>query len=112
MPAPPALERRSTGMMVGGIVLLSAGGLAMVIGSSVALTSSTGCTFNGFCSSGEGSQAVGYGVLIGGAVALAVGIPMLIYGAKKVPARPEAATALAAPAWIGAPGGAGWSWQF
>jgi hypothetical protein len=50
-------------------------------------------------------------VLIGGAVALAVGIPLLIYGAKKVPVRPEA-TALAAPAWVGAPGGAGWSWQF
>lgn len=106
------MERRSTGMMVGGIVLLSAGGLAMVIGSSLALTSSTTCNFDGFgCSSSGDSEAAGYGVLIGGAVALAVGIPLLIYGAKKVPAQPEA-TAVAAPAWVGAPGGAGWRWKF
>ena len=110
-PMAPAMERRSTGMMVGGIVLLSAGGLAMVIGSSLALTSTSSCTFQGFCSSNDGAQAAGYGVLIGGAVALAVGIPLLIYGAKKVPAQPDA-TAPTARAWIGAPGGAGWRWQF
>jgi hypothetical protein len=112
MEAPPPLERRSTGMMVGGIVLLSAGGLAMVIGSSLALNN--GCTaFDGFgCSSNGDSQTAGYGVLIGGAVALAVGIPLLIYGSKKVPVRAEAPTAPSPSAWIGAPGGAGWRWQF
>ncbi len=110
MQPPAATERRSTGMMVGGIVLLSVGGLGLVIGSSLALSSTTTCDFGG-CSSSGGSQTAGYGVLIGGAIAVAVGIPLLIYGVKKVPARPDA-TAPAAAAWVGAPGGAGWSWQF
>lgn len=110
------MERRSTGMMVGGVVLLSVGGLGLVIGSSLALSSSASTTcdfrFGGCSSSSGGSQTAGYGVLIGGAIAVAVGIPLLIYGAKKVPARAEDPTAPSPSAWIGAPGGAGWSWHF
>jgi hypothetical protein len=98
-------------MMVGGIVALSAGGLALVIGSSLAVSTTT-CfdSFAGDCSTNS-NQTMGYGFLIGGAIAVAVGIPLLIVGAKKVPAQPDA-TSVAAPAWVGAPGGAGWRWKF
>ncbi len=40
-----------------------------------------------------------------------MGIPLLIVGSKKVPVQPDA-TSVAAPAWVSAPGGAGWSWKF
>jgi hypothetical protein len=43
------------------------------------------------------------GLSLGGVAALALGIPLLVYGAKKVP--------VGTPAWAGAPGGPGWRWR-
>lgn len=87
--------------MVGGIVLTSAGGLAILY---VGATAMGGC--EGDC---EGHANVVRGTLIGGAVALAVGIPLLIYGAKRVP--PETAGATPLPKWAGAPSATGWGWS-
>lgn len=115
---PVPKERRSSGMMGGGIALVSAGGLAMAIGAVVALDASSHCdfsfSFDTVCHTDTAAQTAGYGVLIGGIVAVAVGIPLLVYGAKKVPVKADAApaAALAIPKWVGAPGGAGWQWKF
>jgi hypothetical protein len=49
--------------------------------------------------------------MLGGLVGIAVGVPLLVYGAKKVPVNPAAA-ATATSKWVGSPGGAGWAWTF
>jgi hypothetical protein len=106
-------ERRSVGMMVGGSVLIGVGGLVSIIGSFVALgNTSTSFTCSGdFCSSDSGSGGgAGVAMIVGGLVGVAVGIPLLVYGAKKVPVKAEGAPAAAK--WIGAPGARGWQWQF
>jgi len=98
--------------MVTGIVLTSVGGLVILAGSlAVVGSTSTNFTCEGdVCSSTSGSPAVGTGMIIGGLVGIALGIPLLVYGAKKVPIDP-AASAPAAATWVGAPGGAGWQWK-
>jgi hypothetical protein len=87
-------RRRSTGMMVTGIALGSAGLLAGVSGALVI----------GVCSRNEAGQAgsvgencdkdsvpAGVGLAIAGGVGLAVGIPLTLIGARKVPAQSAAA---------------------
>jgi hypothetical protein len=105
------MERRSSGMMTGGIVLISAGGLGIIIGSTVALSAGSSCTFDftGSCTRDTSAQTAGYGAMIGGIISLAVGIPLLVYGAKKVPARGDVPPRAA---WVGAPAGQGWQWKF
>jgi hypothetical protein len=109
-------ERRSSGMMTGGIVVLSAGGLAMAIGGVMVAGASSHCTFNfdspNFCTTDTSTQTTGYGILIGGIIGVAVGIPLLVYGAKKVPVKVDGAPEAATAKWVGAPGGAGWQWKF
>jgi hypothetical protein len=116
MEPPVPKQRRSSGMMTGGIVLISAGGLATIIGAFVALNASNQCTFDftGNCTRNSGAEAGGYGLMVGGLVAVAVGIPLLVYGSKKIPIKADGApeAALAIPKWVGAPGGAGWQWKF
>ncbi|MEP7119508.1 MAG: hypothetical protein ABJE95_01305 [Byssovorax sp.] len=106
-------ERRSVGMMVGGSVLIGVGGLVALIGSFATISASnSNFVCNGdVCTSSRGGGAVGVGMLVGGLVGVAIGIPLLVYGAKKVPVNPAAAAPTAAK-FIGAPGGAGWQWKF
>lgn len=105
-PAPtltaPQSERRSTLAMTSGIVLIGVGGLAI---SSVGFFGVGDCVDD--C---EGRDNVVRASLLGGAVALAVGIPLLIYGAKRVPPESRATGALL-PRWAGAPTLAGWQWK-
>jgi hypothetical protein len=100
------MERRSIGMMVGGGVLTGVGGISLLISSFTASTQVGDCFDN--CKD-RGPMIIGF--LVGGLAGLAVGIPLLVYGAKRVPvkAAPDAARGL--PAWAGAPGGAGWTWR-
>jgi len=49
-------------------------------------------------------------MVIGGVVGLAVGVPLIIYGAKRVSA--ESALVPSLPRWAGAPGATGWGWRF
>jgi len=105
---PPRFERNNTGMMVGGILLTSGGIVGILVGS--ALASTAGNQIDVYCESPGGggpvvcerradaSQlAAGYGVLIGGFVALGVGIPLWLIGGKRVPAKGEAAPAAPPP---------------
>jgi hypothetical protein len=105
---PPRFERKSTPMMVGGILLTSGGIVGILVGS--ALASTAGNQVDVYCESPGGggpfvcerradaSQlAAGYGVLIGGVVALGVGIPLWVIGGKRVPAKDEAAPAAPPP---------------
>jgi hypothetical protein len=108
---PRATERRSVGAMVGGIVLVSVGGVMLVGAAIGADVAATDCAFDN-CTSSFPGAAVGF--LVGGLVAIAVGIPLLIYGARRVPVGPSSdpPQANAIPAWVGAPGRAGWVWHF
>jgi hypothetical protein len=107
-PPPPRFERRSTPMMVGGILLTSGGIAGILIGA--ALASTAGNQIDVYCESPGGGGpfvcerradatqlGIGYGVLIGGAVALAAGIPLWVIGGKRVPAKDEAAPAAQPP---------------
>lgn len=88
-------------MMVSGIVLTSAGVLGLLVGSAVVASAQN--KVDVYCDGGFGTayvcgqrdddeqMAVGYGLMIGGAVAGAVGIPLWVIGAKKVPATDEPA---------------------
>jgi hypothetical protein len=87
-------KRRSTGMMVTGIVLGSAGLLASVSGLVVVGV----CSRNEAGESGsvgedcdDNSVPAGVGIAIAGGVGLAVGIPLIVVGAQKVPAQKAAA---------------------
>jgi hypothetical protein len=89
--------------MIAGIVVASAGG-ALLIGALFTAAVDVGAC-NG-CRDRAGG-AVAIGLSIGGAVALAVGIPLAIYGSKKVPVGGAPAVA-----WLGAPSRDGWAWRF
>jgi hypothetical protein len=109
------MERRSTAAMVSGIVLTGAGGLSLFYvgfaamgGCSEPEPSTTGpSTDGGNC---ERHDNIVRGTLIGGAIAVAIGIPLLIYGAKRVPAASQGST-LPLPKWAGAPSASGWGWN-
>jgi hypothetical protein len=118
---PPPMERRSTGAMVGGIVSISLGGV-LLAAALITATFADSCAVqedNGFtttCSSNTGTTV---GLTVAGIVGIAVGIPLLIYGVRRVPvgaalAPGGASLALQSPlpAWAGAPGGTGWRWRF
>jgi len=106
-PPPPRFERKSTGMMVGGILLTSLGIVGVLAGSAVASTAANQIPI--YCDQGfgpticetradESQQIAGYSVMVAGLVGLAVGIPLWIIGGKRVPVKSdESAPAQAAP---------------
>jgi hypothetical protein len=100
------MGRQSRGALAGGIVAVSVGGVLTLAGGIAAMIPA-GCTSDGTCSNHLGPAL---GLAVGGLVGLAVGIPLIVYGAKKVPA--GAALSSPLPAWAGAPGGRGWVWRF
>lgn len=92
--------------MVGGIVAVAVGSVLAFSGALVMVLPG-GCPADGACSN---SLSPGIEVIAGGLVGLAVGIPLIVYGAQKVPVGTALASPL--PAWAGAPGGRGWVWRF
>ena len=100
---PVATERNSTGMMAGGITLVTVGSVGSIIGAALlAVGTSTQydyppCAFDSIdCSPTRVNNS---GMVGGGATmvaistaALVVGIPLLAVGVRKVPARPDAAS--------------------
>jgi hypothetical protein len=105
MGPPPRMERRSKGMMIGGIVLLGVGGLSGIVGALVyavasAPTHSCGAstttggsgysyTYDWNLCTDKGGQTAGAALMIAGLAGIGVGIPLTIIGAKKVPVDPE-----------------------
>jgi len=108
------VKRRSTGAMVGGVVGVSVG--TALVFSLVGAATIQKCSFDNATESvvcGADSALV-VGVTVAGLAAFAIGLPLLIYGARQVPvsASGGAAAGSVLPAWAGAPGGAGWRWRF
>lgn len=86
------MRRHSTGMMVGGIVMTSLSPIPLFVAmvGSIAKTScesSSEIDVSGYRSASDcsGYEETVYGGLLVGAALLAVGIPMIVIGAKKVP---------------------------
>jgi hypothetical protein len=74
-------KRRSTGLMVGGIVLSGVGGVTLICGLIFTLAGSA----QDQSANGRKLQTVG-GIMLGGsALAIGAGIPMAVVGGKKVP---------------------------
>jgi hypothetical protein len=100
-PPPPPMKRRSVGMMVAGIVLTSIGAVAAVAGAVVADEAEEGeveCDFD-FCERevDEERRTAGIVVAVAGVAMLGAGIPLIIVGARKVPAEPGESSRRAAP---------------
>lgn len=87
-------------MVAAGSVLALAGGVAVAAGA-VRLTVSATCP--GLCPDPARNEAIGAVAIGAGAAVLAGGVVLIVLGT-----RPRAPAA----AWLGAPGGAGWTWRF
>ncbi len=94
-PGPPPRvvvgERRSSGMMIAGIVLAGLGGVGLAGGAVMVLNSDS---FGTFCSpscrqsdvrSADNQRTTGYVLMTLGAAGIGVGIPLIVIGAKRVP---------------------------
>lgn len=92
-PAPekPKMRRHSTGMMVGGIVMVSMSPLALFMAGVYGLANAV-CSYD--C---EGYETTAKVSLISAVVLAGVGIPMIVVGAEKVPVEPGSATASIGP---------------
>jgi hypothetical protein len=94
VPPPPMAStssgtHRRKGLLATGIVFLSAGVIAMPCGGA-ALAASHHANYNyGYYSDDKDLRAAGDGLLIGGGIAIATGLPLFIVGLVKVKNRPE-----------------------
>lgn len=105
-PAAQTMHRRSPAIMTTGIVLTSATLPLMLIAGALSNRAYDDCIKDQYASSNSGTVPSYYGsnscqdsretrataIIIGGIVGLGVGIPMIIYGAKKVPDSGPSAT--------------------
>lgn len=71
-------------MMVAGIVSLSAGGVAFFVGAALVAEANDQVCFDGNCKD-EDLEIAGIVTMVGGGALIALGIPLLIVGARKVP---------------------------
>lgn len=116
-PTDRPMRRRSTPLMATGIVMTAAAPVVWLAGLVLVATAQANCLSNaGFASSSyysvqaeelnrcrDRATSQSYAVLLGGVVLVGVGIPLIVYGAKKVP--DASLTASVAP-WL-APGQGG-----
>jgi hypothetical protein len=140
-PQAPVTERRSKGMMITGIVLWGASGVATVVGTSlfilgigstcIELASAPGSagaaarpSFHpssagerigsaqqAFSGCGGPNPAVGFGIMTAGILSSLVAIPLFVVGNSRVPARPHDEISLAPTLRMGV-GNASLSWNF
>lgn len=106
---PPADPQPNTSAMrIAGIVATTAGGAQVLAGGALILHALAGTGLCGLygetCVSGT-QIGVGAALAISGGVAVAIGVPLIVR-ARKLDRAKMART------WHGAPGGAGWEWQF
>ena len=86
------MVRHSKGMMVGGIVMTSLAPVAVAV-ASLAWLGETFCNVDDNLAGPQrrcGYDSVIYGSLLTGAALIAVGVPLIVIGAKKEPADPDA----------------------
>jgi hypothetical protein len=81
-------------MMVTGIVLTGVGVIALLSGAIVYTSANTQEQYDNYCGGDfctyenhDEEKAAGVAVMIAGGAAIAVGIPLLVIGARKVPIR-------------------------
>lgn len=95
-PQPIEKERRSTGMMVAGIVLTGVGAISLIAGALTyslaavnttndALSCSLNTTVSNCAKDHSGQQAAGAVMMVAGVAGIGVGIPLWIIGGRKVP---------------------------
>ena len=107
-PAQPKMRRHSTGMMAGGIVMVSLAPVALLV-SGIAGVGKSICSIDNpdrYDNCDEYNPAL-YGGLLSALVLVGVGIPMIVIGAKKEPVDAPNVAATVSP-WV-APSAAGLS---
>ncbi len=97
-PPKPRMQRHSTGMMVGGIVMVSLAPVALVV-AGVARLGKGICDIDDERGCDDDYDPTIYGSLLTGVVLLGVGIPLLVVGAKKEPVEEDVARATITP-WL------------
>jgi hypothetical protein len=98
-PAPaPKMQRHSTGMMAGGIVMVSLAPVALVVAGFSALGKGLCSIDNENSRSCDGYDTVTFGALITALGLVGAGVPLLVIGAQKEPV-PPAGTATISP-WV------------
>jgi hypothetical protein len=90
------MERHSTGMMVGGIVMLSLAPVALLV-SGIARIGKGICDVGDERGCDQDYDPTIYGSLLTGVALIGVGVPLLVIGAKKEPVEDRAATATLSP---------------
>jgi hypothetical protein len=99
-PAAPAkpvkMQRHSTGMMVGGIVMLSLAPVALLV-SGIARIGKGICDIDDERGCDQDYDPTIYGSLLTGVALIGVGVPLLVIGAKKEPVDDSEATATISP---------------
>lgn len=105
-PRAPAvkMQRHSTGMMVGGIVMVSLAPVALLV-SGFARLGKVICDADNDRGCDQDYDPTIYGALLTGVALVGVGIPLIVIGAKKEPIEAAEATATISP-WA-TPNGAG-----
>jgi hypothetical protein len=112
-------QPRSMPMVIGGSVLTGVGGLGVLAGllmlaSAETRSNASKCFSNLPCNPPDYSGLAIGGVVavVTGGVALAVGIPLILYGRKKVPVKAEPPRARFAPAMLIGLGSGALRWDF
>jgi hypothetical protein len=102
------MERRSTGAMVTGIVFAGVSGLN-ILGCLLVLSQAESVSENALIYDKDfyRSMAIVYGV--GAGISAAIAIPLIVYGAPKVPAHEASLTT---PDLVVGPTGAQATWRF
>jgi hypothetical protein len=86
----PQMERRSGGALAGGIVLVSLGAVSSLVGA-VLLSSSETCSYlysgtnNNVTGCAHDKRTSGIALTVAGLAGIGVGIPLIVWGAKRVP---------------------------
>jgi len=100
-PDPPMtkrkMQRHSTGMMVGGIVMVSLTPVALVVAGVAGIGDGLCRIDHSEASCDSDYDATIYGALLSAVVLAGVGIPLLVIGAKKEPVEDDDMTATISP---------------
>lgn len=106
-------------MVIGGIVLASFGGIGFIAGSALLAAGNaqndSKCIPDFPCNlppEDHSFEIAGVVTLVTGGIMLGVGIPLILYGSKRVPVKPEPHAARLMPEVRVGPRGGTLRWQF